>query len=235
MTKALQTISYALFASVLVLLSLLDAQACSVGGGFPVSEVLLCENGSVSLKLENYTGAVKHWEYSTDDGATWQTVSSTSPAYSVKHAQIPDDALFRALVQDGICPAEYSDAILVNKFEISELGTVQLDKNVVGCGEDVTATLVGAEYGEIIGWHPRDLGLWKDESGFNQHYISYPLGTDTTATYTARRYIPEDLYQTSNKQFYFTGVQQAFTPQSGVSSTLSAYQAWLRYDVFRKR
>lgn len=60
------------------------SKACTQAGDFGKTEVLLCENDSVQLELQNHSGTILRWEYSTDGGATWLALNVHRPSTKLK-------------------------------------------------------------------------------------------------------------------------------------------------------
>lgn len=64
-----------------------------------------------TLTLNGYSGTVVNWQYSMNFGTSWLDTSIT--AATLIYANLPDTTLYRAIVQNGICPADTSAATII--------------------------------------------------------------------------------------------------------------------------
>jgi gliding motility-associated-like protein len=80
--------------------SLIIAPAAFTGS--VIGEASVCEgNNTGTVSLVNFSGTVKRWESSVDQGATWNTVASTS--LSLTYTNIVQSTLYRAVIVNGAC------------------------------------------------------------------------------------------------------------------------------------
>ena len=77
--------------------------------GTLLKDSTLCQGEDITLTVENANGDVARWEYSEDNGTTWVEVSSTNNPFTVN--DIPNTRLYRALMQNGTCPAIYTNEV----------------------------------------------------------------------------------------------------------------------------
>ena len=75
--------------------------ATSVGGTVSGGTNVCVGSNSGSLTLAGHTGSVLNWEYSTDGGSTWISISNTTTTQSYFNLTVPTD--YRAQVQNGTC------------------------------------------------------------------------------------------------------------------------------------
>lgn len=62
----------------------------------------VCSNGSAgNVQLSGQVGAILHWESSTDNGATWQTIANQTATQPYNNLTITTQ--YRAVVQNGSC------------------------------------------------------------------------------------------------------------------------------------
>jgi gliding motility-associated-like protein len=80
-----------------------DATVCAVGG-----------NGA-TLQLTGYTGSILQWEFSVNNGSNWSTISNTTNQHS--YSNLTATTLFRALVQNGIGLALYSNTVTITVMQ----------------------------------------------------------------------------------------------------------------------
>lgn len=87
-----------------------DSAPMTAGG------TLLLEDSTSSggmLKLEDYTGDIVRWEYSSD-GVTYAPFINTDSIYKFSISSI--DNFYRAVVKSGICPERTSEAYYLGEF-----------------------------------------------------------------------------------------------------------------------
>jgi gliding motility-associated-like protein len=75
----------------------------------------VCPEASGTLQLQGFTGLVTFWQTSTDRGLTWEDDLSNTTATFV-YAGLSDTTFFRAIVVNGVCPADTSSFASVNVF-----------------------------------------------------------------------------------------------------------------------
>ncbi|MHC1732243.1 MAG: immunoglobulin domain-containing protein, partial [Bacteroidales bacterium] len=85
----------------------------TVGGEIDPQVQTICYSGSPPgpLTLIGYEGTIIAWERSVDGGQTWTTYT-TSGSNTIQPTLA--NAVYRAVVQSGVCPPEYSDFAVVS-------------------------------------------------------------------------------------------------------------------------
>jgi gliding motility-associated-like protein len=122
----------------------------SVGGTLAPATLLLCSgNNSGTITLSGQTGNVIRWEYSTDNGSSWISISNTATTQS--YTNIPTSTIYRALVQSGVCSTVYSSSTLITVDQPSVGGTLYGSSTVCSGSNSGVLTLVGA-VGVISNW-----------------------------------------------------------------------------------
>lgn len=122
----------------------------TVGGTIsPAADTVCSGANSGTLTLGGETGSVVQWEYSTDGGVTWITITNatTSQAYN----NLTTATIYRALVQSGVCAQQYSAQTLISVDAQPVGGTLYSDVTVCGGSNSGTLTLVG-HVGNISNW-----------------------------------------------------------------------------------
>ncbi len=71
----------------------------SGANGGTIASVTVCSGGSGTLTVTGQTGSIVRWEYSTDNGATW--ISITNTTITQVYSNIIDPTLYRAVVNNG--------------------------------------------------------------------------------------------------------------------------------------
>jgi len=71
-----------------------------------VANKSICSGASGTLSLTGSSGNIIRWEYSTDDGGSWNPIvnTGTSQAYN----NITQTTIYRAVIKNGSCPEVYS-------------------------------------------------------------------------------------------------------------------------------
>lgn len=79
--------------------------------GVVTGPVMVCDNDAgKNLLLENYTGSVLKWQYSNDN-LNWIDVDDTTATMTI--GLLNQRTWFRAQVQSGMCPPEFSASFMV--------------------------------------------------------------------------------------------------------------------------
>lgn len=151
----------------------------SVGGTLAPSSAVVCagiNNGVITLSGQ--VGSIIRWEYSTDNGLTWITISNTTSTQSYNNVSVP--TLYRAVVQSGVCSVAYSTTTLLTLNPISVAGTLYGSNTVCSGSNSGLLTLVGSQ-GTIQNWESStDGGLtWSTIANTTANYTFSNL-TDTT-------------------------------------------------------
>lgn len=144
----------------------------TVGGNITPNFSLECNgdnNGTLTLSGE--TGTILDWEFSTDGGFTWNPTGNSTSTFN--YLNVVTNTLYRVAVQNGGCPATYSDTATINVNGPSVGGIVQFDDTVCSSGNTGTLNLVGSS-GTVVKWE------YSDDGGFSWNVIA---NTTTSHTY----------------------------------------------------
>ncbi len=147
----------------------------SVGGSVSGGTTVCTGNNTTPLTLSGQVGTIQKWQ-SSPDGSTWTDIAHTSATLTV--TDLTETALYRALVQSGVCAPAYSETATVTVEPASTGGT--LDGSLTICtGSDVVLAFLMAHQpqpgflvlrdftGSVVRWessvdeaftHPVDLG-----------------------------------------------------------------------------
>jgi gliding motility-associated-like protein len=101
---------------------MITVDSLSNGGNLASSDTVCAGANNGTLMLSNYYGSIQAYEYSTDNGATWSSLSSSSASYVYNN--ISSNTLYRATVKNGVCPADYSDTVTVTAIPYSVAGVL---------------------------------------------------------------------------------------------------------------
>ncbi|MCO6499411.1 MAG: gliding motility-associated C-terminal domain-containing protein [Vicingus serpentipes] len=127
---------------------------------------------SGTLTLSGSVGNILYWEYSTDGGAMWYSISNTTTTHN--YSGITQTTQYRAVVQSGTCPQAVSnvDTVVVDGPIIA--GIINGSGAVCAGNNSGTLTLTGNN-APVLGW------LYSINSGSTWVPIS---NTSTTLSYS---------------------------------------------------
>jgi len=151
----------------------------TVGGAISPAVDTVCSGiNSGVLSIAGSVGSVLQWEYSTDGGITWITITNntTSQAYN----NLTTQTIYRALLQSGVCSQQYSSQAVISIVPQAVGGTLYSDATVCGGSNSGTLTLVG-HVGSIANWESSiDGGLtWSTiaNSTYTLNYLNLVTST----------------------------------------------------------
>ncbi|MEG2239253.1 MAG: gliding motility-associated C-terminal domain-containing protein [Bacteroidales bacterium] len=163
--------------------------ALSVGGKMLAANNTICVNSGENplLRVVSSVGTIQNLYFSTNskENLPWAATrtTATSPAqadnlYEVKDINA-DSGWYCVKVQNGVCPAIYSDSILVSVISRPVAGTITFSPNPVCLQGSSTATLSGYK-GNIVAW------LYRSDSTKDYQILSNTTATATFATVVDR-------------------------------------------------
>ncbi|MBL0328752.1 MAG: gliding motility-associated C-terminal domain-containing protein [Bacteroidetes bacterium] len=121
----------------------------SVGGSVTASANVCYGNNGDTLFLTGHTGNVVRWEYSTDGGINWISISNTTPMYI--YSNIIITTVYRAVVQNGACSSVNSGVATLTVNPVSVGGTISGSTTVCGGANSGTLNLFGY-VGSVTMW-----------------------------------------------------------------------------------
>ncbi len=137
----------------------------SVNGGSTICN----GDNSGTLTLSGYTGSILRWEYSTNGGSSWTTITHTSDTYTATSLSAVgsfQNYLFRAVVQSGVCTVEYSTATTVTVYPTTQGGTVTGVNDEICYDEPNTGTMtLSGRIGSVLMWQRQlnsTTGTWEN-------------------------------------------------------------------------
>lgn len=119
-------------------------------GGSVAGPAEVCASGNSGLlTLSGHAGGVVRWEFSTDGGGTWVTISNTTAVQPFVDLAIP--TLYRAIVQNGSCAPAPSAPAAIAVSPATVGGAVSSAPAVCGGAGSGTVTLSG-HTGSVERW-----------------------------------------------------------------------------------
>jgi gliding motility-associated-like protein len=146
-------------------------------------DVTLCASAnSGTISLTGNTGSIIHWEYSIDNGNTWNVIVNTNNNYAFNNLIIT--TIYRALIQNGVCASQYSNNVTITIDAPTVAGT--LSGNAALCASSNSGNISLAGYtGNIIHWESSiDNGNTWDVIGNTTNTLAYN-NLSTTTIYKA--------------------------------------------------
>ena len=142
----------------------------SVGGTLAGNATVCSGTNSTNLTLSGQTGDVQRWEYSTNGGSTWNTISTTSTSYTATNLTQTMD--YRVVVQSGVCNETTSLVATVTVDPVSAGGTASADQTI--CEGSIPADLTLSGYVGSIQWQWSTDGStsWTDIGGATGNTLS---------------------------------------------------------------
>lgn len=126
----------------------------SPNGGVTGPNATVCKiSNSGSISLTGYSGTIIYWEQSTDNGATWDSISNTTTVQG--YLDLDTTTMYRARVKLGNCDTVSSiTTITVNSPSVGGIVT----SNATVCSGNNSGILTLSGYtGNVYGWE-RDEG-----------------------------------------------------------------------------
>ncbi|MCX6181434.1 MAG: hypothetical protein NT150_05875 [Bacteroidetes bacterium] len=119
-------------------------------GGTINSDTSVCSGAhSATLNLVGYTGTIDHWESSSDNFATINTIANTSASQS--YTNLTSTTKYHAVITSGVCPSANSADATISIDATTVAGTVSSDSTVCAGSNSGTLNLSG-HTGSIVRW-----------------------------------------------------------------------------------
>ncbi|MDQ3191992.1 MAG: gliding motility-associated C-terminal domain-containing protein [Bacteroidota bacterium] len=128
----------------------------TVGGTVSGATTVCSGANSGNVTLVGNTGDVLNWEFSTDNGNSWISISNTTTTQGYNN--ITTATMYRARLQSGLCSPAYSGTALVNVDQQSVGGTIYGAATVCSGSNSGTLSLIGNS-GNIIEWEESNDGI----------------------------------------------------------------------------
>jgi len=144
----------------------------SVAGTLSQNMEVCASSNSETLQLAGYIGNIDYWEYSSDNGTTWNTIANANDTYTFTN--LLTTSLFRVIVKSGVCSSDTSNIITITVYPATNAGI--LSQNDIVCyGNNSGEAILTSFIGNIVRWETSATGYapWST--------INY---TDDTLSYT---------------------------------------------------
>ena len=98
---------------------------------------------------KDYSETINNWEYSEDGGTIWNNIANTTSSNS--YLNLTGTTLYRASVQNGVCPADFSDTVTITIDSLSLGGNVT--SNITVCsGNNSDSLFLSGNRGSVLNW-----------------------------------------------------------------------------------
>jgi hypothetical protein len=96
--------------------------------GTLASDATVCATANAgSLTLTGYSSSILNWQSSINNGSTWSNILNTTS--SIDFTNLTATTKYRASVQNGVCPALYSNVVTVNVMQ--PVSTADAGPNII--------------------------------------------------------------------------------------------------------
>lgn len=118
--------------------------------GILSSDATVCSSGnSGTINLTSYLGTILDWEYSTNGGASWNSLGNTTASYNYNN--LTTTTLYRAVVDNGVCTPAASTVVTITVDDPPVPGFVTANANVCSGSNSDTLMLTGYT-GTVDNW-----------------------------------------------------------------------------------
>ena len=131
-------------------IAILSIDSTTIGGTISGSTSVCVPPNNGILTLSGERGSIIDWEFSSNGGGSWNSLSTTTNSYN--YINQPSTYLYRAIVQNGSCQIEYSDTAEVIVMNGAVGGTLSPPNQSVCSGVNSGTITLSGESGTITSW-----------------------------------------------------------------------------------
>jgi len=152
----------------------------SVGGTINGAATEFCKGGSTgTMTLSGYSGTILEWDRQLNSGG-WNNVGNYAIATYSEVPYAGGTWQYRALVQNGSCPAAYSSVVTVLVDPTTTIGTLGGGPTLICQGALTGVMTLGPSTGSIIRWEKRvNSGSWINIANTLTSYSEIPSSAGT--------------------------------------------------------
>lgn len=150
----------------------ITVSAPSVGGSISGADTVCSGSNSGILTLSGYTGGVVRWQDSDDGGLSWSNIGSTTGATTYNYSNIAVTTNYRAVIQNGACPAVNSAQSTITVLPVSDGGILSPATYSACSGANNGTIALTGQSGNIIRWESSSDGgiTWTQIANINPSY-----------------------------------------------------------------
>ncbi|MEI8073504.1 MAG: PKD domain-containing protein [Bacteroidota bacterium] len=109
--------------------------APTVAGTLSADAIVCATSNNNTLIISGFNGTILKWESSINNGTNWDSISNINSTYSYNNLNLSTS--FRALVQNQICPAVYSNKVTITVLQTATASNAGPDQ--ILCNQTATA------------------------------------------------------------------------------------------------
>ena len=128
----------------------ITVNAASVGGTVSGTDTVCSGSNSGNLTLGGYVGTIARWQSSTDGGVSWANINNLTALQSFVNIIATTD--YRAVVQNGGCPAVNSSAATITVLPVSVGGILNPAAFSACSGINSGTIVLSTQSGKILKW-----------------------------------------------------------------------------------
>lgn len=119
-------------------------------GGTASSSATVCDlaNSGV-ITLTGYNASVSMWQYSTNNGASWQSIVNNTPTQG--YLNLPQTTWYRAITSSGVCTDDTSNIVKITVDNATIAGLLSADDTI--CAGSSGSISLGGNNGTIQSWY----------------------------------------------------------------------------------
>ncbi len=129
--------------------SVVKVNSQSIGGTTSGSATYCSTTNSGFVTVTGFTGSILNWQSSTDGGATWSSISNTTPNQT--YFNLAQTTCYQAVVQNGVFPPDTSTTVCITIFPASVGGAISGGGTFCAGSGPGSLTLAGYT-GSILYW-----------------------------------------------------------------------------------
>lgn len=130
--------------------STITVDQVSVGGTVSGGLSVCSGSNSGTLTLSGQTGSVVNWQFSNDNGLTWNTITNTTT--NQNFTNLTDTTIYFAIVQSGVCVSDSSAADTVFVDPVTVGGTLSPALDTVCSGNNSGTITLSGNIGSVLRW-----------------------------------------------------------------------------------
>ncbi|MBJ7427487.1 MAG: T9SS type A sorting domain-containing protein, partial [Bacteroidia bacterium] len=159
-------------------LVIMNVSTPTLAGNINGSGTICAGSVASNLNLVGSNGNVLNWESSIAPFNTWNSIANTTNALST--STVNQNTIYRALVQNGVCSAIYSDTAFINTNAPTIPGSVS-GGNAICSGSNSGILTLAGNNGNIVNWESA-VSPFTTWSPIANNSSTYTSGTLTQTT-----------------------------------------------------
>ncbi|MEO7531532.1 MAG: gliding motility-associated C-terminal domain-containing protein [Sediminibacterium sp.] len=117
--------------------SIITVDSATVAGILADNAVVCSSTNNGVVRVTGITGAVLHWEVSTDEGSTWNTIINSTD--TLRYNNLAITSAYRAVIRNGACALLYSNTVTIKVIQPVTIADAGPDQ--VLCNANTNTTL----------------------------------------------------------------------------------------------